>query len=220
MIAIVLLTYNRPEYAERTLRSTLDNIHTLHDLHVHIADDGTSEEYRDNLLRLAGGYSKVKSVSVSNSNHKGYGCNYNLATQQVHQFADCILPLEDDWELTRSLDLDVLVQAVNHTGIGCIRLGYMGYTQLLKCEFFSCAGYHWLLLDHNSPEPHVFSGHPRFETRDWERSVGPWPEGLEPGRTEFVVAHNKAARRGVVWPVDLVKPSGDLFVHIGTVRSY
>jgi hypothetical protein len=76
------------------------------------------------------------------------------------------------------------------------------------------------LLDGDSPEPHVFAGHPRLETVGYQRRVGEWPEGLLPGETEFSVAHYQWARMGVVWPMDLVKPSGDLFCHIGTIRSY
>ena len=83
----------------------------------------------------------------------------------------------------------------------------------------SAEGLWWLALDPDSPEPHVFAGHPRLELAEWERYVGPWPEGLAAGPTEFEVAHRREARMGVAWPIDLIKPTGDAFVHIGTVPT-
>lgn len=209
------------EYAERTLRSTLDNIRYDGPLSVFIADDGSPEPYSDYLKKIAGGYEYVVGVGSSNSGHAGYGANYNLAMQSVHQWAQYVLPLEDDWELLRPLDLTPLVRMLDE-GYGCIRLGYIGFTQSLRGDFVYSTSDHsmYLLLDHTSPEPHVFAGHPRLETVAWEREVGPWPENRDPGDTEFMVAHRKAARRGVLWPLDLLPPRGNLFVHIGTERSY
>lgn len=219
-VCIVLLTYNRFDYAARTLRTTLDNVWFSGELSVHIADDGSSPQYRQALKELAGGYPHVKSVCVTNSERGGYGKNYNLAMQVVHAFADYVLPLEDDWELRRPLNLDTFTRAFELPEVGCVRMGYIGYTQPLRNSWLSHAGNFWLLLDPASEEPHVFAGHPRLETVAWERKVGPWPESLLPGQTEFQVAHRPDARQGVVWPVSLVNPLGDLFAHIGTERSY
>lgn len=223
-LTICLLTYNRPEYAERTLRSTLDNVSYDGPLSVHIADDGTEDDnYIPRLKEIAGGYEFVRGVGSSNSLRGGYGANYNAAMQSVHQWSRYVLPLEDDWELRGHLDLTELARMLDQDeAFGCIRLGYIGFTQELRGQFVYHEAMHkmYLLFDPTTPEPHVFAGHPRLETVEWERAVGPWPEGRDPGDTEFMVAHRKAARRGVLWPLDLVKPSGGLFCHIGTVRSY
>lgn len=220
-LTICLLTYDRLDYASRTLRSTLDNIRFSGELAVHIADDGSGDEYIKVLHEIAGGYPNIVSISVSNSGHKGYGANYNLAMQQVHPFSECILPLEDDWELTKILQADNIVNVLENkqNNIGCIRLGYLGYTQELRGAFKYINGEHYILLDSNSPEPHIFAGHPRIETREWARTVGPWPEGLDPNLTEFKVTHMPNARKGVAWPASLIQPDGGLFVHIGAVRA-
>lgn len=218
-ICIMLLTYNRLSYAIRTLESTLSLVHTTGDLSVHIASDGDGDDYLSELMSLANNFD-VSSITTSNSERSGYGANYNLGTQVAHGFASHVLPLEDDWELTRDLDLDIFVGALDELQAGCCRLGYLGYTQPLRGEFASAYGRHWLRLDPASPEPHVFAGHPRLETVAWERSVGPWPEGLEPGQTEFAVAHIAESRYGVLWPVQEIKPYGDLFAHIGAIRSW
>ncbi len=221
-LGIILLTYNRFDYAERTLRSVLGHLKldSANELQVHIASDGDSSEYIECLRQIAGGFNGVVAATQSNSQRKGYGANYNLALQTVHASCEAVLPLEDDWELQRTLDIDSLLADMKELEIGCARLGYVGFTQTLKAEFATANNHYWLKFDPDSAEPHVFAGHPRLETRAWERTVGPWPEDLKPGATEFAVAHLTPARTGVAWPLSLVHPSGDLFHHIGALPSY
>jgi len=218
-LAILFLTYERMEFAEVALRSALDNIHYSGPLSVHIGDDGSTEGHRLVLKEIAGGYSQVQSISISDAERGGYGRNYNLATQTIHPHFDIILPLEDDWELMRKLDLDPLVRALNEGKFGCIRLGYLGWTQPLYGQFITAADQMFLLLDGQSPERHIFAGHPRLETKQWEKEVGPWSEGLTPNQTEFMACALPGARVGVVWPVDLVPARGGLFVHIGAYEA-
>lgn len=223
-LGIILLTYGgtdaRRRYARRTLETALGLIRYDGPIHVHIADDGSPEQHAERLADLARGSEGVTAVSVSNAERGGYGRNYNLATQVVHELCPVVLPLEDDWELQRDLDIAALLPAFTDGRVGCIRLGYVGWTQPLRGEFYEAPDARkYLILDPASPERHVFSGHPRLETRAWARAVGPWPEGLAPGETEFVVAGWPAARQHVAWPLDLVRTSGDMFGHIGTVRS-
>jgi hypothetical protein len=219
-VAVLLLTYNRLEYAIRTLGAAMAHLKGADVISIHIASDGDNDAYMNCLERLAADYVPIQNITTSNSERAGYGANYNLATQVIHNYASHVLVLEDDWELTRELDLDILIGALGELSAGCMRLGYIGFTQPLRGEFVHSYGRTWLRLDPASPEPHVFAGHPRLETVAWQRSVGPWPEGLEPGQTEFAVAHIAESRHGVIWPVQEVKPYGDLFVHIGAERSW
>jgi hypothetical protein len=217
-LCILLLTYNRLDCAEKTLRSALDNLTYSGPLCVHIADDGSGPGYREKLIQLAEGYAHIQGVGVTNSEQGGYGRNYNLATQVIHGHSSIVLPLEDDWELLRHLDLDHLVRALVEGKFGCIRLGYLGITQPLKGELVAANERLWLLLDPASEERHIFAGHPRLETIEWEKSVGPWPERLDPNMTEFNVCAIPGARSGVVWPICILHADGDLFVHIGVER--
>lgn len=211
----MLFTYDRLEIAKKTLHS-LYNLHSPEEIWLHIADDGSSQEYRDELFTV-GHVLFSDRVSISNSERGGYGASYNLATQATHLIADLLLPLEDDWELMRPLDLSPMVELLRRGEANCVRLGYVGWTQRLRSWFFGSGGYTWLQLDPDSEERHVFAGGPRLETRDFERSIGPWPEGEFAGWTEHIVAGKPESRQGVVWPADLIKPSGDAFVHIGSV---
>lgn len=217
-MGVVLLTYNRLEYAKRTLATAAANLRTNDtELLWHIASDGDAQDY---LVQLSEHVPDM-APSLTNSERGGYGKNYNLAMQQMHQLCEWVLPLEDDWDLTAPLQVDNVIEDMKELDIGCARLGYIGYTQELrgKLAYGSKCG-HWLVFDPDSPEPHVFAGHPRVEHVPWSRTVGPWPEGISPGETEFVVAHRPEARRRVAWPLDIIRPSGGLFAHIGAVRSY
>lgn len=218
-LTVLLLTYNRIDYAKLTLDALFKNLYHNGPIRLHIADDGSPDGYIQELESYARHICGFEGIcSISNSNHGGYGKNYNLATQMIHEHTDWVLPLEDDWQLIRGLDTSSFVDALDLDT--CIRLGYIGFTQELKSSFKQIGKYKYLAFDPDSLEPHVFAGHPRLETVEWERNVGPWPEELLPGATEMAVTHIYQARCNVLWPIDLVHPSGNLFVHIGTNRSY
>lgn len=226
-ITVGLLTYApsiahpRAEYARKTLESTIeyldpgDNI-----LQFHIADDGSDPKHIELLTAICrnAGYEPT----YSNAERGGYGKSYNLMMQTVHQISDLVIPLEDDWELTRPLKLEYLAKALDENpDIRSIRLGYLGITQPLIGTVAFRSGMTYLLLDPNSPEPHVFCGHPRIETVDYERDIGPWPEGIRAGETEWEVTHRWPARVGVAWPLDIGLPAsqdwGSIYAHIGSV---
>lgn len=224
MIAVVLFTCDRPKertkYARQTLQA-LSNLRASEPFHLHIADDGSDVYERLKLVDQAEGGMEgtFAAVTVSNSAGRGYGASYNLAMQTVHEKADLVLPLEDDWALTREFNLDPFAEALRFGMFGCIRMGYVGWTQPLIAKFVGHAGLTYLAFDPDSPEPHVFAGGPRLETTEFEKEVGPWPENLDAGTTEFEVAHRREARIGVAWPVDLIYPRGDLFAHIGSEKA-
>jgi len=217
-LGVILLTYDRMDYTKTTIKSFLNNIKTKEKIHFHIADDGSGTDYVNELIDYVGDFG-IKATS-SNSNRGGYGANYNMATQAIHYDCDLVFVLEDDWELRREFNLDQYCKVIRENkGIDAIRFGYIGYTQELKAKFVSSHGEQFLLLDPDSPEPHIFAGHPRLESVKYQREVGEWPLNVDPGTTEFMVAHIPRSRRGVAWPIDLVHPRGDLFYHIGTIQA-
>lgn len=228
-IGIALLTYSptvdhpRASYARTTLTSTLQNIDPGpgNQLHVHIADDGSDPLHTAALVDIAQKYGYTP--SITNAERGGYGKSYNLMMQALHTSCDLIMPLEDDWELTKPLKLEYLAKALDDSdnGIRSIRLGYLGITQDLNGTVVFTNGMTYLRLDPASPEPHVFCGHPRLETVEYQRDVGAWPEGLRAGDTEWEVTHRWPARTGVAWPLDLQIPAsqdwGAMYAHIGSI---
>jgi len=222
VIAIVLLTCDRPkertEYAFKTLEALTNLSASDDEFWMHIADDGSDPAFREEIVARAREQYGDR-TSVSNSGGRGYGGNYNLALQDAHRVADLVLPLEDDWELVRPFDLAPIAAALRADAFRCCRLGYIGFTAELRGTVVWHENLHWLAFDPSSPERHVFAGGPRLETVSFERDIGIWPENLQQGKTEMEVASRAEARAGVVWPMDLVKPSGDLFVHIGAAKA-
>lgn len=222
-LCIMLLTYKRLEYAKRTLSSVLEKkLYTRGHVYLHVASDGDSDEYIETLRKLEPSRVFANHRTFSNSRRGGYGANYNLGTQVVHQLPGVryVLPLEDDWETIRELDLDHYSRVLDTGLVGCVRLGYLGWTQELRGSIGSADSDCILALDPGSAEPHVWAGHPRLETVEWERRVGPWPEGLVAGPTEFAVAHWPNARHGVGWPMSVdPRPGYGVFAHIGTDRA-
>jgi hypothetical protein len=221
-LAVVILTYAssldnpRHKYAVKTLECLKKYLNYSGMIRWHIADDGSDIEHIARLQDIC------PEASISNAARRGYGASYNLATQILHYSCDYLLMVEDDWELTKRLDIDPLIEALDE-GINCIRLGYLGWTQELRGKIIAAANQVFLLLDQDSPEPHVWSGHPRLETVAFQREVGPWVEGISPGEAEFEVANRPAARQGVVWPLDIGicagQVHGTLFAHIGAVQA-
>lgn len=231
-IALVLLTYAptvdnpRAVYARKTLESVLENVSVgeFNQLHVHIADDGSDPQHVRELVEIAKRFG-YDDVSITNSERRGYGGSYNLATQALHGDYDIMFPVEDDWQLLRPLNLEPLANAIENSNgeLRCIRLGYLGFTSELRGKLIYHANQMFLLFDPNSPEHHVFAGHPRLETVAYEREVGPWNENTRAGDVEWDVTHRWPARVGVAWPLDMAIPAGqvagNLFGHIGTVQT-
>lgn len=229
-LAVVIYTHMRHparlNYATRTLQSLArgtragarPRLHYSGPLHFHLADDQSQADYLRELELVAESLGHVPSTSSGQG--RGYGASYNAATGRLHDDYSLYLCVEDDWELVNDLDLDPFVAALTARPdiLGCIRLGYIGWA---TGEFYGAlveaAGNVYFLFSPASTEHHVFSGHPRLETRDWQRRLGLWPERLNAGATEWEVAGREASRIGVAWPLG-VRPHS-LFAHIGTIQA-
>ena len=239
-VGVMFLTYTpsmdhpRVEYARRCLVKLCQNLRFQDGMmRVHIADDGSPPEHvvklREIVIRYTG-----QEPTISVTSHMGYGANYNLGTQSLHHLVDYVMPIEEDWELMREFDVSNLVRALEDAPrafgdwgdpdyIGCIRLGYLGWTERVTGWLTQLAGQTFFRFDDKSLENHVFAGHPRIETVEFEQRVGPWPEGLQAGYTEMEVCKRPQARQGVAWPLDAdINASQDycrLFAHVGEVQA-
>ncbi len=232
-VTIMLLTYTpaldhaRAEYALRTLSAALMYLEPGPDvtLRLHIADDGSPDGHVEMLRGYAAQMYPGLEITTSNSQRGGYGHNYNLACQAVHDSTDFVLALEDDWQLMRPLELTPLVRALMESAraaetrprdwVRCIRLGYLGFSAAINGHLVEFADIKMLLFHADSPEQYLFAGHARLETVEFERAVGPWTPGLGAGATELDIIGRPQARIGIAWPLDHAHTSGDLFTHIG-----
>lgn len=218
MIGIAFLTYNRLAVARRCMEALGVHLQASEPLWFHLADDGSSQDYRDELAELARTFAG-NNFSMSNSERTGYGGNYNEACQVLHRIADIVLPLEDDWEIIRDFNLDPIAKVLRDGLFGCVRMAYIGYTAEIRATFRWGENLQWLELDPESSEKHIWTGGPRLETVEWQRAVGPWLEGLEQGQTELEVSSRPASRHKVAWPISLIHPRGDVFVHVGSEKA-
>ncbi len=121
----MLLTCGRPnereEYAFKTLDALKNLSATGDELWLHVADDGSDPEFREALMARARAQFGDR-TSISNSEGRGYGGSYNLSMQDAHRVADLVLPLEDDWELSRPFDLAPIAAALRADVFRCCRL--------------------------------------------------------------------------------------------------
>jgi hypothetical protein len=238
-VCVTIYTCNRVEYAIKTISALGKHLRTKYPLSVHVADDystpdlayANASDVGRIMQAIKASFKSNPPVSWTFGERSGYGGNYNRATQMTHNIADIHIPIEEDWQLLRALNIDPLIDVLDncnsgHVGeyIGCIRLGNLGSTQELRGSIKHSGTQTLLVLDPRSPEPHVFAGHPRIETRDFQKAVGPWPENIEAGATEFTVAHRYEARTGVAWPLSILRSGsefngGDLFAHIGSEKA-
>lgn len=241
-LAVVLITAGRIDYAVDTLRSAMVNLQHDGPTLWHIADDSDDDAYVSRLTDLANTLRPGDPVTVSRVHARSYGANVNAASQSVHQWADYVLSLEDDWRCLRPLDTAPILKMLACEGhqdkaewqwavppppsfrAQSVRLGYLGYQWEIDAHLFKTDECLWMGLCPDSKDQNVQAGHPRIETVAYQRSVGPWNETTNPGMTELDWVQRPAARQGVVWPLSLVSLSnsvtGDAFGHIGQTRSY
>ena len=212
-IAVIFLTFDRTQYAVRSLQSLKDHLR-YPDLRYYIADDGSRQDHIVTLLDMTTDLNMIGWHTIPNGT---YGRNANEAWQLTQQTCQLALFIEDDWELTEDLDLyRYACLLMEDSSIGMVRLGYLNLN--MAGRVFGHMGTLYWRLDRDADD-YVFTGHPSLRhTRYWQ-AYGRYPEGLAPGDTEL--AYGYQYRRGsgpdIVWP----NLNGDYgkFAHIGEIKA-
>lgn len=214
-LVIVLLTYQRTEYALRTISATLDNLQYPGSILWYIADDGSGTQHYHTLRtaikhgggRLIGGH----------TDRMGYGASANEAWRRANDYSEFTLWLEDDWELLRAYDPTLHITLLNeHAELGMVRLSDIKVD--LHATVVGYDGYHYLRIWNESH--YMFSGNPSIRHRRALEAWGNYPEGLNPGDTEVAYDYQvrQRATAHIVWPFS-VGPHG-VYGHIGVIKSY
>lgn len=214
-IVIIVLTFQRTEYALKTIESAIKHL-KYPDLRWYVSDDGSKPEHYQSVMEML----KGQNVIGSHSEKLGYGGGANKAWHIAHEHADLTLFLEDDWNLERELDLTHYAKLLmDYRDIGMVRMGYLNLN--MKGQCIGRDGHLYWLLDRNA-DSYVFTGHPSLRHRRYREAYGPYPEGLNPGNTELAYASQyRYAQFGgpeIVWPAELGEWGP--FGHIGAVQSY
>lgn len=220
-IVIILLTYSddgvRTPYALRTIASVRQRL-IYPDLLWYIADGGSSDDHKAEVKAALEG-ARVLGAHSTEHAQTSYGRDANMAWDKAHHYSRLTFWLEDDWELQHDLDLRPYADMILNCGdVGMVRLGYI---QLgLRGETWGYGGHLYWRLDRESPDPHVFTGHPSLRHIRFREAYGPYSEGLSPGVNELDYAwkFRNGAGPGIVWPAAF--GHNGVFGHIGAIQSY
>jgi len=217
-VAVCFLTFQRTEYALRTITSLCKNLN-YPGIAWYVADDGSgSLHYSSVINRL-----KQNSQIVFGSHHEklGPGKSWNTAIDKSLEYADIILWLEDDWELQEPLDIHPYVKLLqDREDIGMVRLGYLAIE--LDCTVKGYDGIHYLQMSKETQ--YAYSGNPSLRHRRYFDAYKRYPEDRNPGECE--VWHDYDVREGnpegpeIWWPTNLPNGGWSVFGHIGQEQSY
>ena len=221
-VGIILITYERTDYAVETVGSVCANLRYDGEFGWYIADDGSRSEHVAAIQTAirTGGHELWDMHQLRTPQEKGYGASANKAWKTLAEDHDApiTLWLEDDWRLNRPLDITPYVKALHqsHVDVGMIRLGHM--PQALD---LTTLGYDGRMYGNvKKTQQYAYSGNPHLKHVSYMASYGLMPTNENPGNTEIHYDHIFRTTSGVQiwWPFAI----GDkpYFDHIGEVQSY
>ena len=206
----MLATFNRTEYALRTIRAVKANLKYRGEILYYLADGGSTEEHHNACKNEFG------DLWNSHLVYQSPGANWNTAINKIFAETDFMLRLEDDFELRRELDITPYVIALKEKNDwGIIRLGHLP----VGLDMYSMGhnGIHYLLCKRSTP--YAYSGNPLLMHKRFWDHYGQYHIDISPGETEVEYDGRFRARCGpeILWPPDL---SGwGIFSHIGERKS-
>jgi hypothetical protein len=215
-LAVCLLTYQRTEYAVRTVESMIDNLRYEGEIGFYVADDGSEGAHVFAVMEAL--EAKEAKVFGSHSERLKSGPSWNRAVKNALEWADYVLWLEDDWELGKELDVTPYVALLTEReDIGMVRLGYLAVN--LKCLTVGHAGRHYLQMSRDTQ--YAYSGNPSIRHRRYFDAYEWYPgDSRGPGDCEIWHDGKFRAKAGpeIWWPVDL--GGWSVWGHIGEKQSY
>ena len=211
-VTIILQTYERTEYALATIRSHLKHLKYAGPLVWYVADDGSRQEHVEAVLDAIGPTAEVRDC---HSRPLSYGGSVNRGWDAARGSVSYFL--EDDWKLCRDLDITPYVRLLMEVEeVGMVRLGHLPVGLLADSRGHDGRMY----LNIHKQTNYQFSGNPHLKHDRFGFAYGPYPEGLNPGKTEITYDYRIRTTNGpsIWWPLAI----GDnpYFAHIGAVQSY
>ena len=206
-VCVGIITYNRPKEIRTTISSLMRYLHYSGPLTFMIADDCSPGDYLADLQKWIQenqypGYFILESTAQNG----GWGANANHLIRSANRQAGLLYMTEDDYVLTRPLNLDVGVSILSsEPGLGMMRyrstagvpMIYRQHETLIErympnyreYEGFTQARATWLELDPASDTLWLYSNGPHLKRYDFHEVYGLYPEGLKLGTTEEAYAH-------------------------------
>jgi glycosyltransferase involved in cell wall biosynthesis len=212
LIVILFPTFNRTEYAVRTIRAARQNL-KYPNLAWYLADSGSTQEHHDICV------TELDGANIFGSHYQttSPGRSWNMASDKIFEKSNFLFRLEDDFELNRELNIEKYVKAlVERVDWGLVRLG--GLPVGLDCKTVGHDGVHYLWMLRSAQ--YAYSGNPLImHKRFWER-YRYYDENQNPGNCEIKYDELFRSSPGseIVWPVEI--GGWGCFGHIGERQSY
>lgn len=211
-ICVVLVTFNRTEYAVRTIRAAIKNLKFDRNIYWYLADAGSREEHYKACQDELG----QQQVIGTHHEYISPGHNWNRAFNFAFEKMDFVLRLEDDFELQKELNITPYVVALEEKPLmGIVRLG--GLPVGLDCGTIGINGIHYLLMYRTTQ--YAYSGNPLIMHKRFWDHYGGYHEDMKPGTTELEYDNRFREKDGpaIIWPVEI--GGWSCFGHIGAVKS-
>lgn len=209
LVAIGIITFNRPDEIRETLYSLTQYITYTGDVTVVIADDCTPGRYLRDLeawWRVYGNGWRLKTLPTPRNG--GWGVNANNLIRYAFETerAAYLYQQEDDYVLRRPLDLSAgvaLMQTAPQVGMlryratagapmvyhqqeSDVRAWLPNYREYLG---YTLGHMTWLELKPQSQSLWLYSNGPHLKRAEFHGVYGLYPEGLKLGATEEAYAH-------------------------------
>ena len=212
-ITVILQTWQRTDYALRTIAAARELLHYDGELVWYLADDGSDTRHWHAVIDAC-------DHPAGHSMRRGYGGNANAAWNAADVTSALSFFLEDDFVLTRPLDLTPHAYALMDSDeLGMVRLGYIDGAKLEPAQTFAGRRYHTLPREWPDASFYAFTGHPSLRHARYRAAYGDYPIRLGPGDTELMYAYQYRTGRGplIVWPEGY--PCEGTWAHIGAIKT-
>lgn len=226
LVTVIITTYDsgdgrRTVKLAQTIKELIFKLE-YDNLHYIVTDDSIPEVHEKNVAfaRTAFETNNIPHTII-NTNRMGVGFGKNNALKLAFQSSPYVLLMEDDWLLSKKLDLYPHVKTLSeYSDIGMIRYGYLGGDMTAQLTSYGGTTY-WKLL-HKSGF-YVYSGQVSLRSKNWYDRVGYHVEGIQAGKEEEELCHRYNDMQDVpviLWPAEFgVTINAGPFVNIGLDNS-
>lgn len=216
-IAILLLTYQRTDYAVQTIKSLCSNLRYWGKLAWYVADNGSNGHHVNSIMATLSEYSQR--IIGSHSEKNTCGKSWNKGLVECYKHSDYVLVMEDDWTLGNPFDITPYVQLLEQRqDVGMVRFGTL--TLGMICHVEGHNGRHYLRMD-KGPQ-YAFSGNPHLRHKRLNETVGLYNETIHPSPGDVEIDFDSRFRQQD--KVEIWRPASidgwGVFSHIGNVQSY
>lgn len=205
-LPVVLFTKNRTACACATVESLLANFSaTGWSLRHVVCDDQSVPGHLEAVLRVYRAHGIEPSVHVTTPQRFGLGASMNMGLEDAFSDSDRCFRLEDDWLLTRPLDIGPLVDRMDGLDIGLLRLGMLFRMPSELVRVPECR--ELLIVKSKQYQAFTFNNQLGVVMRKVHELAGMYRENCKPSMSERSMGnvYNRVTRYGtrppyVAWP--------------------